>query len=405
MRNKYFIFAFIFLLISGQASAEGWIEKANFGGDARHRATAFAIGSRGYIGLGHVNSIVDILYQDFWEYDPGSNSWTQKANFGGGLRYHAAGFAIGNYAYVGTGRQSGGGYTTDFWKYDPATNSWSPIASFPGTARRGAIAFVINGMGYVGTGQTTSGNGADFFRYNPANNTWTAIPSLPGPGRTSSVAFSIGDKGYVGTGDAGGGTNDFYEYNSLTNTWSQKAYVGPITRQEATGFAINGKGYILTGDNYSSGTNYGDMLEYIPSTDTWVQREDFDGLARRYLVSFVINNVAYAGTGTNGTNFKDFWEYDPVLAVLESQKENISFITYPNPATDYITITLKNISPEADLSKLEVKIYDLSGKIIRSEKMNQSSITIQRESLSNGFYLCFLTYRDKVIRSEKIIFQ
>src|SRR5687767_11341276 len=101
--KKWYVLVGISLLTL-QAEAGAWIEKANFGGDARHRATAFSIGNRGYMGLGHVNSIVDILFNDFWEYDPGSNSWTQKANFGGGLRYHATAFTIGNFAYVGTGR-------------------------------------------------------------------------------------------------------------------------------------------------------------------------------------------------------------------------------------------------------------------------------------------------------------
>ena len=37
-----------------------WIEKANFGGEARHRGVGFSVGGRGYMGLGHYNSIVDI---------------------------------------------------------------------------------------------------------------------------------------------------------------------------------------------------------------------------------------------------------------------------------------------------------------------------------------------------------
>ena len=31
--------------------------------------------------------------KDFWEYDPATNAWTQKANFGGTGRANAAGFS------------------------------------------------------------------------------------------------------------------------------------------------------------------------------------------------------------------------------------------------------------------------------------------------------------------------
>ena len=98
-----------------------WIEKANFGGEARHRGVGFSVGGRGYMGLGHYNSIVDILFEDIWEYDPGSNTWTQKANFtASGTRSRAVGFSIGNKGYIGTGYS----FVTmnDFWEYNPVND-------------------------------------------------------------------------------------------------------------------------------------------------------------------------------------------------------------------------------------------------------------------------------------------
>ena len=43
-------------------------------------------------------------YKDFWEYDPATNTWTQKADFGGTTRSVAVGFSIGSKGYIGTGR-------------------------------------------------------------------------------------------------------------------------------------------------------------------------------------------------------------------------------------------------------------------------------------------------------------
>jgi hypothetical protein len=53
--------------------------------------------------------------------------------------------------YVGTGAGYNGA-TADFWEYDPVTDTWTQKADFGGGIRRDAIGFSINGKGYLGTG-------------------------------------------------------------------------------------------------------------------------------------------------------------------------------------------------------------------------------------------------------------
>ena len=65
------------------------------------------------------DSAISIGYtKDFWEYDPSTNTWTQKLDFGGTARHGAVGFAIGNKGYIGTGYNGTSG-TKDFWEYNP----------------------------------------------------------------------------------------------------------------------------------------------------------------------------------------------------------------------------------------------------------------------------------------------
>ena len=52
----------------------------------------------------------------FWEYDPGTNKWTKKANVGGGARAYAVGFSVGGKGYIGMGEFSG---QMDLWQYSP----------------------------------------------------------------------------------------------------------------------------------------------------------------------------------------------------------------------------------------------------------------------------------------------
>ena len=61
------------------------------------------------------------------------NVWTQKTNFSGAPRYHSVAFAIGNKIYVGTGWNNTS-YYNDFYEYDPASDTWTQKANFPGDA-------------------------------------------------------------------------------------------------------------------------------------------------------------------------------------------------------------------------------------------------------------------------------
>lgn len=395
---------FLFLGL-GVFAAGPWFQKSDLPADARHRSTAFSIGNNGYLGLGHINSGVDVEYEDFWKYDPASNSWTQIANYPEGKIYHAACFVIGNLGYVGTGRYENGSYSTKFHAYNPQTNTWSQIADFIGPARRGAVGFTLNNKGYVGTGQMNSGYSAAFYEYSPLSDSWAQVSSIPGSTRTSSVAFTIGNYGYVGTGNTfGGSENDFYQYDATTDTWTQKANVGNITRQEAHGFSLDGFGYIGTGDDFSSGNNFKDFWKYDPASDAWVQLQDFDGTARRYLTGFTIGSRAYMGTGTNGTNFNDFWMYDPALTGLEEFFKETRFNVFPNPASDLLNFDLKGIPLETGKGEqLKLHVRDLQGKSIVEHEVKGLNLSIDVSNLTKSLYVYTFEYGGVEIKSGKLI--
>ena len=375
---------FVFIGLTG--FSYDWDQLADFGGTARHRTPMLAIGNKIYTGLGHYNGGgINTLWEDWWEYDPATNAWTQKADYAGGINYHAACFTIGEYGYVGTGRitSSGNNLTKSFYRYDPSANVWTQMTDFAGGARRGAVGFAINGYGYIGTGESPSGPlYSDFFRYDPGTDSWTPVASLPTSGRVSAVGFELGGYGYCGTGgfgSFGSSQKDFWRYDPGSNSWQQMADVGNIPRMEATGFSHMGKGYILCGDNASSGTNYSDMYEYDPSNNTWTQRDDFPGSARRYMAAATLNDITYCGLGTNGTNFKDFWRFS-ANAFNEELASSELFNCYPNPASDQVCFT-------TSLSEsFSITITNAQGKIVNKINAIKGSITIDRNGLPAGIY-------------------
>jgi N-acetylneuraminic acid mutarotase len=144
-----------------------WTKKADFEGTIGYGAVGFSIGSKGYIGTGGGAT----YSTEFWEWDQTTDVWTKKADFGGNARDYAVGFSIGNKGYIGTGYDgSQVSYVyNDIWEWDQATDTWTRKADFAGGARNSAVGVSIGNKVYIGTGMGGSINYAyqDFWEYDP----------------------------------------------------------------------------------------------------------------------------------------------------------------------------------------------------------------------------------------------
>ena len=82
-------------------------------------------------------------------------------------------------------------------------------------------------------------------------------------------------------------------------------------RYAGCGFAIGTKGYVAGG--FDGNTNYKDFWEYDPVMDSWTQKPDFGGESRAYAVGFSVGSNGYIGLGSQGNNggvnLQDFWVY------------------------------------------------------------------------------------------------
>ncbi|MEP7171325.1 MAG: hypothetical protein ABI855_18295, partial [Bacteroidota bacterium] len=303
--------------ISHAQSPNSWHQKQNCIAGIRD-AVGFNISSSGYYGTGLNNN------NGLWEYNSITDSWAQKASLPNG-RDESVGFSIGKKGYIGTGiiNVGPGAILNDFWEYDPATNIWIQKANFGGGPRWAASGFSIGNKGYIGTGDSTGSLLTDFWEYDPIADAWTQKSNL-NMAMDFASGFSIGNKGYMG---AEGG---FYEYDPSVNTWTQKASYPDLAKYQAPGFCIGGKGYIGTGENGTSPFFYNDFWEYDPTVNSWTQRSSFPGTPRRSAIGFCIGTKGYIGTGfdTSGSFELDFWEYTPICTTPVTSiysSGNISF--------------------------------------------------------------------------------
>lgn len=185
------------------------MQMANLPGNKRAGEVSFSINDTGYVGLGHTNSVE---LKDFWQFIPETNTWTQIADYGGGLRVGVSAIGYNGTGYVVGGRDDMGNDTKDFWKYNPTTNNWTQLANFGEGVSRGHALFAWNDTLFVGMGAVGTTPQQDCWKYSISTNSWSQSCNFQG-GTLKNFAFTGVDinndgndeLGYVGTGRDGGG--------------------------------------------------------------------------------------------------------------------------------------------------------------------------------------------------------
>ncbi|MBD3635916.1 MAG: T9SS type A sorting domain-containing protein [Crocinitomicaceae bacterium] len=241
-----------------------WTQVASIPGSTRRNAVGVAIGEKGYVGTGadSATSWMGNILSDWWEYDPVLNTWTGKAsypggydmwnntNFSGGV-YFATAFSIGSKGYICGGKMGSDFYGTDLWEYDPLLDTWTRKANFPGLDRYQLSSFSIDGKGYVGMGVDHDLYRKDWWQYDPQLDSWQQVADLPGVERGGSATFVLGQRGFVVFGADGGYKDELWEYNPFNDSWQIRANFPGGERKNGIAFAIGDSAYAGTGKGYS----------------------------------------------------------------------------------------------------------------------------------------------------------
>ncbi len=387
---KSFISTILIVALAQSAAAQQyvWSQKTSFGGGTRYAAIGFSIGQKGYLGSGitHVGSNYT-YYQDFWEYDPLSNAWTQVASLPGAGRSSASGFAIGSKGYVTIGWSPSA--LVDTWEYDPAANSWTQKANFGGSGRYDAATFTVGNYAFVGCGHAPPKN--DFWKYDPVNDSWTQMANAGGNPRSACKGFAVGNFGYV----IGGGvqfsfySDDLWRYNPASNTWSQMTSMPGGGRTGPAAFSINGFGFVGLGNTHQ--VVYDDFYIYDPVADIWSAIPQYPGNGRIHNVAFSIGNCAYVGTGADSTypsgiDQSDFWCLCDVTGIDENGAVSRAGTIFPNPVTGPFEISLN----EPVSGDLLVQIISTTGSLVFSASIhaNHGRLIVPVDPLASGTYFC-----------------
>jgi len=277
--HLFLISIFSFIAMQYNFAQGIWTDKTPLPANATARdgAVSFTIGSVSYMGTGHYSSshydstaaanvTTEESLSDFWSYN--GNTWTQVASINT-ARDQAFGFAIATKGYIGGGHwldNTNGVHheLKDLWEYNPTTNTWTQKADMPITAagKAEAVGFAVGAKGYAGLGYYHDNatpqalvETRDFWEYNPSNNTWLQKTNFTG-NRYGAVGVSSGNKGFVGLGMSGSTYyNDWWQFDPVTGTWAAKAAFSGTARKGAIATGFCSKVLVGTGMTGAGATN------------------------------------------------------------------------------------------------------------------------------------------------------
>lgn len=216
-------------------------------------------------------------------YDPETDSWSTAANFPY-YRNHVATASYNGKLYAFGGFEGIGIETVtvdEVFEYDPASDSWTQKSSMP-TARGGGGAITYNGKIYLIGGRSVYPNITfDVVEaYDPETDTWETKAPLLIPCLHSGYAL-IGDLIYVVAGrqldDRGRERINICEmqiYSPANDEWQLSTEL-PRTSSGHAAAALNGKLYVMGGEVPFGGasTIYWETFEYDPAADSWREVE------------------------------------------------------------------------------------------------------------------------------------
>jgi hypothetical protein len=382
-----FIFGFVLFLLAPHLSAQDyWFPRDTVKGSPKSAIAATSFQNIGLI-IGGLDEFG--FKRKMYSYSPFQDDWDEQMSLGGisgeGLeRGSACAFTLSHEnmqkAYVCLGQTQTVAYMKDLWEFNPQTETWSQKANFTGTSRRQSVCFTVGNKAYVGTGEDATGLKKDFYAYNPETNAWTPIADFAGTARRDAVAFELNGYGFVGTGDDGTLKKDLWMYDVQSDAWIDKAAFPGTPRAGAVAWAAFPVAYLGTGEDVN-GEFKNDLYEYNYYLNAWVQRANLPAPGRKNAFAFYINGVSYVGAGYNGIFLEDFWAYSGTAEV--NSLESVSVKLFPNPVQNQL-----NILSDQMIAHCSIQTMDGKQLFVSSEQSNQLEVDVSKWPVGTYLFQC-----------------
>ena len=440
--TNFIIFPFYQLLYANLS----WTTKTSMP-TARYDMAAGMVGGVIYVIGGDPGNLVPISTVE--AYNPSSNSWATRTDMPYPMHRLAAA-VIGTKIYT-CGGWYGMGAKPYTFEYDPSTDSWTTKTPMP-TGRYGHTAITVKDKIYVIGGS----DGTNFYstveEYDPTTDTWATKTPMP-TARAYLTSCVVRDTIYAigGSNSTKAYLNIVEKYDPIIDNWSSETPM-PTARRAPISDVVNDIIYVIGGDNGTE-LDINEAAEIVTNIEVtsfnatiekgevcllWKTESESKTIlwliARSTYNSFSViatltangssptghtykyidrtmkkNRLYYYKLGAMQNNGHIMW-YGPVSVNIPFGKTFLSIS--PNPFTERVKISFVGVSGNRSIGESEIKIYDVSGRLIRSFPSSlftrRSSVTWDgRDELGKrvtpGIY--FVKLRDKNIsETQKLIF-
>ena len=118
-------------------------------------------------------------------------------------------------------------------------------------------------------------------------------------------------------------------------------------------------------------------------------------------VSYSVGQVVYTtNTGASGSVAQGVQQAYEIFTVgIKETELNIFLTVFPNPTTDYLTLSIDDF----EISNLSYQLYDMNGKLLQNEKITGNQTSIVMSNLFPANYFVKVIQGNKEVKTFKII--
>jgi len=120
-------------------------------------------------------------------------------------------------------------------------------------------------------------------------------------------------------------------------------------------------------------------------------------------VSYTLGQVLYttynAASNSEAQGVQQPYEISIVVGIDDVIGIQLQCKVYPNPSTSYLQLEIENY----DLTKLNYRLFDVAGKLLRSHVVVENTTTIDIEQYVPSTYLLQVVNGENIIQTFKII--
>jgi len=124
-----------------------------------------------------------------------------------------------------------------------------------------------------------------------------------------------------------------------------------------------------------------------------------DGGSASYTVGQVVYTTVTGADGTVSQGIQQPYEIEVVTGIPEASGIGLSVTAYPNPATNYLMVRVKDY----ETSGLQYYVYSINGKLLQVVKATGEATKIETNNLTSGTYFIKIIDDKQEIKTFKII--